>query len=131
MQMSQSNIYAQSTAARVPQYSDGDSMPRGDTDTGSSRGITIRIRQTICDTDFVYTEIRIHNRSIHDQPYGVRLFVLNNPWQCNPIEVHSMVNKHISGVCLSLICSLPSTLYHFIWPNSKAHRVIISVVIFK
>ena len=121
MQMFQSNIYAQSTAARVPQYSDGDSMPRGDTDSVPTvarilcTGITIRIGhpwQTICDTDFVYTEIRIHNQGIHDQPYGVRLFVLNNPCQCNPIEVHSMVNKHISGVCfmtylLIIVDSLP------------------------
>ena len=129
MQMSRSNINAQFTAARVPQYSDGGLMPRGDTDSVPTvapilcTGITIRIGhpwQTICDTDFVFSRDQDTQPGIHDQPYGVRLFVLNNPCQCNPIEVHSMVDKHVSGVCfMTYICSLALTLYHFIWSLVK------------
>ena len=131
MQMSQSNIYAESTAVRVPQYSDGDSMPRGATDSVPTvarilcTGITIRIGhpwQTICDTDFVFSRDQDTQPGIHDQPYGVRMFVLNNRWQCNPIEVHSMVNKHISRVCLItylliIVNSLEKLTKHLICDN--------------
>ena len=84
-------------------------MPRGDTDsvptvapilciTGSRYGSGIHGKPSAI--QILCTEITIHNPGNHDQPYGVRLFVLNNPLQWNPIEVHSVVNKHISRVCL-------------------------------